>query len=90
MPYTHPANRRAEQALRSAVNVGWTKGDLTWAISVLMDEYVLNHGVSYAVLSDARASAADAHDEWYRRVMAPYEDKKWAQNGEVYRVVGKI
>jgi len=31
-----------------------------------------------------RAAMNDASDEWYRRKMAPYEDKKIQENGDVY------
>ena len=89
MPYTIPAARSREKDLRRLAYDLRTEGDLTWAISVLMDEWVMTTAgtVSYQTLHRARASAQDAADEWYRRVMAPYEDKKLAENGEVYQVV---
>ena len=59
-------------------------GDLTYAICVAMDQYVKRHGMSYTVLSQARSAALDAADEFYRRVMAPYEDEKCEQNGDVF------
>lgn len=88
MPYTVQGARRDEPVLRAIAATLMEKGDLTWAISVLMDEFTLSHGiVSYGTLSAARSAAQDAADEWYRRVMAPYEDKKLRSNGEVYRVL---
>jgi hypothetical protein len=88
MPYTLEAERLQEEELRKIARTLMHEGQLTWAISVLMDEFVMSQGiVSYATLHRARASAQDAADEWYRVVMAPYEDKKRAENGDVYRVV---
>jgi hypothetical protein len=87
MPYTLEAERLQEEELRKVATSLMHQGQLTWAISVLMDEYVLSGGiVSYSTLSRARAAAQDAADEWYRSVMAPYEDKKRAENGDVYQV----
>lgn len=93
MPYVMQAIRDdVEAELRSVARRLITQGDLTYAISVLMDEYVMSvaGAVTYHTLSRARASAQDASDEWYRRVMAPYEDSKRRENGDVYHVVGYI
>lgn len=90
MPYTPQERRGTEDDLRAVVHPDWAKGDLTWAISTLMDEFAMTHDISYQNLSDARAAAQDAADEWYRRVMSLYEDKKAAENGDVYRVLGSV
>lgn len=65
-------------------------GDLTYAITALMNRYVGHHGRRYTVLSQARASCADASTEFYRRVMAPYEETKRAQNGDAYPAVPDV
>lgn len=59
-------------------------GDLTYAITALMNRYVADHGRRYTVLSQARASCADAATEFYRRVVVPYEETKRAENGDAY------
>lgn len=87
MPYTSQDRRGTEDDLRAVVHPEWEQGDLTWAIATLMDEFIVTHGISYAKLSSVRAAAQDAADEWYRRVMAPYEDKKITENGDVYTVL---
>lgn len=38
---------------------------------------------SYKELSLIKSAMTDAADEWYRRQMAPYEDKKIEENGDV-------
>lgn len=61
-----------------------TKGELNYVLTKIVLEYVAEHGTSYAVLSDARAALNDASSEFYRRMMAPYEDQKIIDNGDVY------
>ena len=39
---------------------------------------------SYEQRSQGAAVLQDAHDEYYRRIMAPYEDKKCQEDGDVY------
>lgn len=64
---------------------GHIDGELNYAISKLVHEWVLEHpkGTRYTVLSDATKAMQDAHDEFYRVVVGPYEDEKSAQNGPV-------
>ena len=57
------------------------KGHLTYVLYKIATDYV--HSESYTTLSDARSSIGDAYDEFYRRKMAPYEDKKIIENGDV-------
>lgn len=93
MPYTTRTAERDvdEEALRSIARDLLHQGDLTWAIATLMDEFIMRDGrVSYTTLSSARAAAQDAADEWYRRLMAPYEDDKRRINGDVYRVAAYV
>lgn len=40
----------------------------------------------YQEMSAVRAAMLDAADEWYRKLMVPYEDQKCEENGEVFRV----
>lgn len=53
-----------------------TKGELNYAITTLLVEYLVNNGKSYQTISDVVAAAQDAADEMKRRVLAPYEDDK--------------
>lgn len=58
-------------------------GELNFAISALLHEYILDHGMRYATLSEAAAQAQHAASEFYRTVVAPYEDKKRQEHGPV-------
>lgn len=60
-----------------------TVGELNYLITRMVHIWCAHHGVSYANLSAARGVLRDAHDEFYRKVMAPYEDKKIDENGAV-------
>lgn len=90
MPYIDPADRGQDEALRKIARTLTDKGDLTWALSVLVDEWVCNYGPSFDVLGDALGSLDATSKEFYRRVVAPYEDTKIEVNGDVYNVLTKF
>jgi len=99
MPYTKQEDRKPiNPHLEAAAKFIKTPGDLTYAITYLMHLRALaimqdrnpdnvkpvdSYTLSYQKLSQVRASAADAHDEFYDVVMRPYEDKKRNENGPV-------
>jgi hypothetical protein len=84
MPYIPQESRTA-----LIYDTAWpeTVGELNWAITSLIDEYINQKGVSYAVLNSAIGVLECAKLELYRRIAAPYEDKKLQENGEVYTCV---
>lgn len=61
-----------------------TKGQLNYAISKLLEAYVLRKGVNYDTLDEARAQAHGAAVEFERLILGPYEDKKIEENGNAY------
>ena len=63
-----------------------TPGDLNFAISDLVDDYILynNDAPSYATINTVVGALECAKLELYRRLAAPYEDRKMKQNGDVY------
>ena len=84
MPYVKQEQRNLMNPdLMEVANTITCKGDLNYAISTLMHLYVKNTKMNYQCLSDARAAALDAADEFYRSVIAPYEDIKAKENGSV-------
>ena len=65
-----------------------TAGELNYAITRLVDDYVIaKGGVRYAHLNEVVGALECAKLELYRRVAAPYEDQKIAEAGDVYRVL---
>ena len=61
-----------------------TPGELNYAITVLVREYVALFGLRYQTINDVLGALEGAKLEFYRRVAAPYEEMKRAQNGDVY------
>lgn len=66
-----------------------TPGELTYVLSVLADNYLLYHAedkgdISFRRISEVLGSLEATKLELYRRVIAPYEDGKREQNGEVF------
>ncbi|MCC6610658.1 MAG: hypothetical protein IT515_13420 [Burkholderiales bacterium] len=63
-----------------------TAGELNYAITRLVDDYLMQKGgVRYAHLNEVVGALECAKLELYRRVAAPYEDRKLAEAGDVYR-----
>lgn len=81
MPYIkrtrriHPDNRGYH-----AENVG----ELNYAITRLCDLFLQDFGTNYANLNAVVGALECAKQELYRRVVAPYEDAKRVENGDVY------
>ena len=80
MPYIDP--KRREPLEPNAVPN--SPGELNFVITRLITAYVYRKGMTYENLSAARAAAQDASDEFYRRVVVPYEDVKKSEHGDVY------
>lgn len=59
-----------------------TEGNLNYIISRVLAEVYTNGG--YKAINDAVGVLECIKLEFYRRAAAPYEDKKAAQNGDVY------
>ncbi len=61
-------------------------GELNYAITRLADDYLIRRGgVRYAHVNEVVGALECAKLELYRRVLAPYEDAKMAETGDVYR-----
>lgn len=61
-------------------------GELNFAITVLVDNYLRDKGgIKYSHLNEVIGAMDCAKLELYRRVAAPYEDQKIEENGDVYR-----
>lgn len=60
-------------------------GELNYAISRILDECLSLQTIpSYAKFNAAIGVLECVKQELYRRLAAPYEDKKMAENGDVY------
>lgn len=61
-----------------------TPGELNYVFTRLIQEYLKLNGLSYTKINDILGALEGAKLEFYRRVVAPYEEKKIAENGDVY------
>lgn len=59
-------------------------GELNFLLTRLALLYIEQHGLNYQTINDIVGALEGAKLEFYRRVAAPYEDKKIVENGDVY------
>lgn len=75
-----------EKTLRFDVDMGkaLTAGELNYKITKLIVAYLEDRGTSYQSINDVVGALEGAKAEFQRRVVAPYEDAKIRENGDVY------
>lgn len=61
-----------------------TAGELNYAITEMIKIYFKNNGGNYQAINDIVGALEGAKAEFQRRVVAPYEDEKIKENGDVY------
>lgn len=80
MPYI-PTDERAGI---NATGQLLSSGQLNYMLTQVVNEYIAQHGLNYRTINDVIGALEGAKLELYRRVAAPYEDKKIQENGDVY------
>lgn len=78
MPYIQPSRRQG------VTFNAQTPGELNYQITRLVDNYIARNGLSYTTIDIVVGALECAKLEFYRRIAAPYEDRKIAENGDVY------
>lgn len=58
-------------------------GILNYAINQLVNDYIEQNGKCYQTFNDVTGALENAKLEIYRRMVAPYEDEKIIENGDV-------
>ncbi|MDR5730422.1 MAG: hypothetical protein RB191_23695 [Terriglobia bacterium] len=61
-----------------------SEGEINYAITRLLDRQLAAHGLSYRTINMLMGVLSCAGREFYRRIVAPYEDQKIKQNGDAY------
>jgi len=87
MPYIKPEDRVPiilRRAIDGTVRLPQTAGELNYLITIMLLDYVTNHGKSYQTINEIVGVLECAKLEFYRRLAAPYEDIKIKDNGDVY------
>jgi hypothetical protein len=67
-------------ALINSIN---TEGELNYVITKLCLEFLNKKKKNYAVLNSIIGVLECAKQEFYRRIVSPYEDKKIQENGDI-------
>lgn len=61
-----------------------TPGELNFVLTCEFRAYLQRKGRSYATMNEILGVLEAVKLEFYRRVIAPYENEKCEQNGDVY------
>lgn len=64
-------------------------GELNYVISKAVHDYASRKGLTYSVCNEVMGVLDCAKAEFYRTVVAPYEDKKRLENGPVSELDGR-
>lgn len=89
MPYISSDRRpQIDEAIKH-LPVDMTVGDLNYTVSRILDREVTLKGKSYTVCNNLLGAIYCIGQEFYRRIVVPYEDKKIAENGDAYDNAGR-
>lgn len=80
MPYI----KQERRATLGEFIVPESAGELNYLITRVLNKYRDIHQDSYSTFNDILGALEGAKLEFYRRVVIPYEEKKRAENGDVY------
>lgn len=80
MPYIDPAARQHLSKGNAPANAG----ELNYLLTLICNRYRVSSGNRYQVFNDIIGALEGAKLEMYRRLVAPYEDTKITENGDVY------
>jgi len=58
-------------------------GELNYAMSKIFSKYIEEKGLCYKNINDILGAIEGSKMEFYRRVVAPYEDLKIRENGDL-------
>ena len=78
MPYIAQGLRKTAE--RTPLN----EGELNFAVTRLLLDYLDRRGLSYATLNECVGALECCKCEFVRRVVNPYEEGKRATNGDVF------
>ena len=92
MPYIKKERRRELSVPAEWPMVGLAQevGELNYQITCLVDDFISRKKLKYSEINSAIGVLECAKMELYRRIAAPYEDKKCEENGDVYSILQKM
>ena len=80
MPYIKQEQRKRIMEEANILNAG----ELNFIFTEMIQGYLEDKGESYQTYNDIMGALMGAMLELYRRRIGPYENKKIAENGDVY------
>lgn len=86
MPYIKKEDRtRFAAVFKQLSEVGplLNPGELNYIFTVIINQYLLVKGLNYQAANDVMGALEGAKLELYRKIVAPYEDLKIKENGDV-------
>lgn len=83
MPYIKEEDRQRILAEFGNAEI-FNAGELNFLITRILNDYLEAHTTSYAIFNEVIGVLECAKLELYRRKLAAYEDRKIAENGDVY------
>jgi hypothetical protein len=87
MPYvTRQVRDELDDKINYAGRTIASAGELNYLITNLVQEFITEQGKSYDTINSAIGALECAKLELYRRIVAPYEELKIQQNGDVYNI----
>ena len=86
MPYIKSEDRKRIMRTEIGSFVPANAGELQYAIAEMIHGYHMNHGFNYQMSNNMMGALVGAQQEYYREVVAPYEEIKKRDNGPVYEL----
>ena len=84
MPYIKQKNRELIEPHLNVISTFIKNGgDLNYCFTILCKNFIESFGENYSNHAVCISALENAKLEWYRRKVAPYEDKKITENGDV-------
>lgn len=59
-------------------------GEMNYLFSLIIQRYLAEFGKNYQHINDCLGALGCASQEFYRKVVIPYEDQKIKENGDAY------
>lgn len=84
MPYIKPELRLFADVTLGDYEAARDPGTLNYQITMLCTDYIKDVGEKYQSYNDVIGALEACKLEFYRRAVAPYEEKKISENGDVY------
>jgi hypothetical protein len=84
MPYINQQDRSKFVDMFCNIPEMNTAGELNYALTMICKDYITDNGMCYQTFNDIIGALEGCKLEFYRRMVAPYENTKIQANGDVF------